>query len=89
LVRFGLGSDLEAVVSPLVKAYAGRMARGEHDQVNFSARWMHKDAAYALKLAMELGQAMPTSRVAVQLFQMASAKGLADKNLSAVIEALR
>jgi 3-hydroxyisobutyrate dehydrogenase len=78
-----------AVGSPLVKAYAGRMARGEHDQVNFSARWMHKDATYALGLAAEKGQAMPTSSVAAQIFQMALSKGLADKNLSAVIEALR
>lgn len=78
-----------AVASPLVKAYAGRMARSEHDQVNFSARWMHKDAAYALRMATEKGQTMPTSSVAVQIFQMALAKGLSDKNLSAVIEALR
>ncbi len=78
-----------AVASSLVKAYAGQMAWSEHDQVDFSARWMHKEAAYALNLAMELGQAVPMSSVAVQLFPMASAKGLADKNLSAVIEALR
>ena len=78
-----------AVASPLVKAYAGRMAAGEHDQVNFSARWMHKDAAYALRLAAEMGQAVPTSAVAAQLYQLALSQGLAEKNMSAVVEALR
>jgi 3-hydroxyisobutyrate dehydrogenase len=78
-----------AVASPLVKAYADRMTKGDHDQVNFSARWMHKDAAYALKLATEIGQTMPLSAVAVQIYQMVLSKGLADKNLSVVIEALR
>ena len=62
------------------------MANGEHDQVNFSARWMHNDAAYALKLAVEMGQAVPTSAVAVQLYQLALSQGLANKNMSAVIE---
>ncbi len=78
-----------AVASPLVKAYAGRMADGEHDQVNFSARWMHKDAAYALKMAAEMGQAVPTSAMAVQLYQLALSRDLADKNMSVVVEALR
>jgi 3-hydroxyisobutyrate dehydrogenase len=78
-----------AVASPLVKAYAGRMAKGEHDQVNFSARWMHKDAAYALRLAAEMGQAVPTSAVAVQLYQLALSRGLVEKNMSVVVEALR
>lgn len=78
-----------AVASPLVQGYADRMHQGEHDQVNFSTRWMHKDAAYALEMATQVGQAIPTSAVAVQIYQMALAKGLADKNLSAVIEALR
>jgi 3-hydroxyisobutyrate dehydrogenase len=78
-----------AVASPLVKNYAERMVLAEHDQVNFSTRWMHKDAAYALKLAYTAGQALPMSAVAVQLYQMAVNQGLADQNLSAIIEALR
>ena len=89
MIQVVQGLSSGAVASPLVKAYAGRMIDGEHDQVNFAARWMHKDAAYALKLAAEMGQAMPTSAVAVQLFQLALSQGLADKNLSAVIESLR
>lgn len=78
-----------AVASRVVKAYAENMIKGDHDQVNFSTRWLHKDATYALKLAQEMEQAMPMSAVATQIYQMALNKGLADKNASAVIEALR
>ena len=78
-----------AVASRIVKAYAQNMVKGNHDPVNFSARWLHKDAAYALKLAKEMEQAMPLSAVAAQIYQLALNKGMADKNASAVIEALR
>lgn len=92
------GLDMEQVIeglttgftgSPGVKAFAGRMADSDHDAVNFSARWMHKDAAYALTMAGDIGQAMPMSAVAAQLYQMALSQGLGEKNLSVVIEALR
>jgi 3-hydroxyisobutyrate dehydrogenase len=79
-----------AAASPIVKAYAERMVSGDHDEVtNFLARWMHKDMAYALTLAAEMGQSMPTSAVATQVFQMMQARRLADKNVTAVIETLR
>jgi 3-hydroxyisobutyrate dehydrogenase len=78
-----------AVASRIVKAYAENMVNGNHEQVNFSARWLHKDATYALKLAKEMEQATPMSAVATQIYQMALDKGMADKNASAVIEALR
>ena len=78
-----------AVASRIVHAYAENMVRGEHDPVNFSARWLHKDATYALDLAAEMGQAAPLSAVAAQIYQMALAKGMSEKNASAVIEALR
>jgi 3-hydroxyisobutyrate dehydrogenase len=79
-----------AAGSPVVKAYAGRMARGDHGEpLDFVARWMHKDMVYALQLAAQVGQAVPTCAVASQVHQMGLAKGLADKNVTAVIEALR
>jgi 3-hydroxyisobutyrate dehydrogenase len=79
-----------AVASPIVKAYAERMVSGDHDEVtNFLARWMHKDMAYALTLAAEMGQSVPTSAAATQVFQMMQARRLADKNVTAVIETLR
>jgi len=83
----GLSSG--AVASRVVKAYAQNMATGHHEPVNFSTRWLNKDATYALKLALAQGQSMPVSAVAVQLYQLAISQGLANKNASAVIEALR
>ncbi len=78
-----------AVAGPLIKAFAQRMVDNDHDLVNFSARWQHKDADYGVKMAAELGQAIPLSAISPQLYQIALAKGLGDKNVSAVIEALR
>jgi 3-hydroxyisobutyrate dehydrogenase len=79
-----------AVASPVVKAYAERMAGGDHEQVtNFLARWMYKDMEYGLKLAASTGQPVPTSAVATQVFQRLLGEGLGDQNVTAVIEALR
>ncbi len=86
-VAEALGSG--AVASPIVQGNAARMVAGDHDFVNFSAKWIHKDAAYSLQMANEVGQAVPLSAVAAQVYQMALSQGLGEKNMSAVIEALR
>ncbi len=83
------GLTSSAIANRIVKAYAEAMVTGDHNQVNFSARWLHKDTVYALKLADKMEQAMPMSAVAAQLYQLALGKGMADKNASAIIEALR
>ena len=78
-----------AVASPLVKNHLKRMVNRDHDHVNFSTRWMHKDAVYALRMAAELGQTMPLSAVAPQVLQLALSQGWSEHNFSAVIEGLR
>lgn len=78
-----------AVASPLVKGWAEPTTRRAYDEVNFALKWMHKDAAYALKMAHEVGQAMPLSAISPQLYQLAINQGWGDKNFSAVAEALR
>lgn len=78
-----------AVGSPLVHNHAARMVKSQHEPVNFSVQWMHKDAIYALQMAADVGQAMPLSAVAAQLYRLALAKGWGDQNMSAVIEGLR
>lgn len=94
--RAGLDLDLVvealssgACASPMVKYISERMAARSHQDVYFRTRWRFKDARYALDLARELGQAVPTSAVATELFQLALGKGLGDLNSSAVIEVLR
>ncbi len=78
-----------AVASPHVKYLADRMVHGNHDDVYFSTRWRHKDAAYALQLAVENEVAMPTSKVATELFKQCIDQGLGEKNSSVIIETLR
>jgi 3-hydroxyisobutyrate dehydrogenase len=78
-----------AVASPHVKYLADRMIHENHDDVYFSTRWRHKDAAYALQLAAENGVAMPTSAIATELFQRCIDQGLGEKNSSVIIETLR
>lgn len=79
-----------AVASPIVKAYADKMVRGEHLPVtNFLARWMLKDMRYALALAAEKGQPVPASAEAARAFELALDQEIIDQNITAVIEAMR
>ena len=77
------------VASPHVKYLTDRMVHGNHDDVYFSTRWRHKDAAYALRLAAENGVDIPTSAIATELFQRCIDQGLGEKNSSVIIETLR
>jgi 3-hydroxyisobutyrate dehydrogenase len=85
-VSQALGSG--AVASPHVKYMAERIVHDYHDDVYFSARWRHKDAQYALRLAAELGMDMPTSTEAEKLYQKALDEGLGDKNSSVIFKLL-
>ena len=88
LVLDGLTSG--AASSPVVKAYAARMAAGEHEEpIQFVLRWVHKDLVYAGQLAEGLGQMTPTLTAATALFQQAALQSGAEKNVTAVIETLR
>jgi len=78
-----------AVASPHVKFMVGRFLSGDHDTPYFSTQWRHKDAGYGLRLADELGQPMPMSKSALDLYGMALQRGQADKCESVIIEALR
>jgi 3-hydroxyisobutyrate dehydrogenase len=77
------------VASPHVKYLIDRMVHGNHDDVYFSTRWRHKDAAYALRLAAKNGVDIPTSAIATELFQRCIDQGLGEKNSSVIIETLR
>jgi 3-hydroxyisobutyrate dehydrogenase len=88
LVLEGLTSG--AAASPVVKAYAARMAAGEHEQpVQFVLEWVHKDLVYARRMAQELGQMAPTLAAATDLFARSVAQSGPQKNVTAVIESLR
>lgn len=78
-----------ACSSPMVKYISERMVKGNHEDIYFLARWRHKDAAYALEMAHDAGQEMPTSEVATDLFRQALDAGWGDLNSSIVIDVLR
>lgn len=78
-----------AVASPHVKYLVERMFEDNHDDIYFKTRWRHKDAAYGLKLGMEMGQYMPTSTAAEKVFKKAVSIGFGDKNSSIIIDVLR
>jgi 3-hydroxyisobutyrate dehydrogenase len=78
-----------AVSSPIVKGKTQRMVDRDFEDTHFSLRWMHKDATYALRIADELGSALPTVAVAREIYRMARNMGLGDADFSAVVEVLR
>jgi 3-hydroxyisobutyrate dehydrogenase len=88
LVLKGLTSG--AAASPVVKAYAARMAAGEHEEpIQFLSGWVYKDLIYAGRMAEELGQKTPTLTAATGLFQQLVNRSGPEKNVTAVIETLR
>jgi len=78
-----------AVASPHLKFMVERFLAGDHDTPYFSTHWRCKDARYGLRLAGELGQPMPVSKTALDLYETALQRGQADKCESVIIDALR
>lgn len=76
--------------SPQVVRNARRMVAGDHaDPVTFSGRLRRKDAAYAMRLAQQLGAAAPFGATALAALDELLDAGLGEVNESAVIEIAR
>jgi 3-hydroxyisobutyrate dehydrogenase len=78
-----------AASSPVVKMKLEHVAKRDHTDTHFALRWMHKDVTYALRLADELGVAVPTGALTRELLRMAMQRGLGDQDLSALTEVAR
>ena len=66
------------------------MIAGHHDQdVVFSGRLRHKDAAYAVELARALGARAPLGEAALAGLERLLAAGLGEENESSIIEVAR
>jgi 3-hydroxyisobutyrate dehydrogenase len=74
--------------SPMVKALSPRMAARDYD-LYFALRLMGKDLRYAAAEAQTFGLTLRTAEAAEHLFQDACDQGWGDRDLSAVVEALR
>lgn len=85
LQALGIG----AASSPVVKMKLEHIAKRDHSDTHFALHWMHKDVTYALRLADELGVAVPTGALTRELLRMAMQRGLGDQDLSALTEVAR
>lgn len=79
-------TSIAAFASPIVKGKAPNGLSHNHEDVHFALKWMHKDVAYAMHLASELGISAPANAVTLQAFSAALGRGLGDKDVSAVLE---
>jgi 3-hydroxyisobutyrate dehydrogenase len=73
--------------SPLVKALIQRI-RGKNYETQFAMQLMAKDLNYAIKTSEEVGLPLHTAQGALGVFKQGIAAGLADRDMSAVLEAL-
>ncbi|MFP5250285.1 MAG: NAD(P)-dependent oxidoreductase, partial [Acidobacteriota bacterium] len=74
--------------SPIFSTMAERMTRRAYD-VNFLLRLIEKDLRYAHAAAAALGVELSMSSAAEKLFRAAREKGWGEKDMSAVLEAVR
>jgi 3-hydroxyisobutyrate dehydrogenase len=74
--------------SPLVKMISARMAAPDYTP-NFLLKLMAKDLGYAIRQGENVCVELETAAIALKKFQSAIAAGLAEKDMSAVIEILR
>ena len=74
--------------SPLVKVVTSRMIAGDFTP-NFMLKLMAKDLSYATKESIVSGRPLATAPAALEVFQRAVDAGHGEKDMSAVVEALR
>jgi len=74
--------------SPMVKGVSGRMMARTYE-VFFKLRLMQKDLTYASREAASHGVDLRTVAGALEWFEQANALGWGDRDMSAVVEALR
>lgn len=77
-----------AAASPVTKVVSARMAAEDY-QPNFFLRLMAKDIAYAIKEAEQKKVSLTTAATALQRFRDAIAAGHGDKDMAALVEAVR
>lgn len=94
--RAGLNLDTVAealgngsVASPMTTYIAPRMARDDHGEVRFAARWRGKDAGYGAAMSQDLGCTTPMFDHAARQFRATIDLGMGDANKSAVMRVVQ
>lgn len=73
----------------LMRGNVPAMMQRVYDQPNFFLQHMRKDISYALRLADEVGAALPTAAATHEVYQLAGNQGLDSQEYSAVFEVLK
>jgi 3-hydroxyisobutyrate dehydrogenase-like beta-hydroxyacid dehydrogenase len=73
-----------AVCPPFLSYKKEIITKGEYDKTQFPLKWMLKDLVLATKSAYETGIAMPVANLVKEMFALASKKGFAEKDFSAI-----
>ena len=74
------------IASPIVKGKVHVVIDREYADTQFALRWMHKDLTYALRLADELGVAVPLVAEMRELFRLAMSLGMSELDWAAIAE---
>jgi 3-hydroxyisobutyrate dehydrogenase-like beta-hydroxyacid dehydrogenase len=78
---------LSSAVSPPFLSYKKEIiTKGEYDKTQFPLKWMLKDLVLVSKSAYEKGIAMPVANLVKEMFALASEKGFAEKDFSAIYD---
>ena len=75
-----------AVCPPFLSYKKEIITKGEYDKTQFPLKWMRKDLVLATKSAYETGIAMPVANLVKEMFALASEKGFAEKDFSAIYD---
>jgi 3-hydroxyisobutyrate dehydrogenase-like beta-hydroxyacid dehydrogenase len=78
---------LSSAVSPPFLSYKREIiTKGEYDKTQFPLKWMRKDLVLVTKSAYETGIAMPVANLIKEMFALASERGYAEKDFSAIYD---
>jgi 3-hydroxyisobutyrate dehydrogenase-like beta-hydroxyacid dehydrogenase len=75
-----------AVCPPFLSYKREIITKGEYDKTQFPLKWMRKDLVLATKSAYETKIAMPVANLIKEMFALASEKGYAEKDFSAIYD---
>jgi 3-hydroxyisobutyrate dehydrogenase-like beta-hydroxyacid dehydrogenase len=75
-----------AVCPPFLSYKKEIITKGEYEKTQFPLKWMHKDLVLATKSAYETGIALPVANLVKEMFALASEKGFAEKDFSAIFD---
>jgi 3-hydroxyisobutyrate dehydrogenase-like beta-hydroxyacid dehydrogenase len=75
-----------AVCPPFLSYKKEIISKEDYDKTQFPLKWMRKDLVLATKSAYETGIALPVTNLVKEMFALASERGFAEKDFSAIYD---